>query len=370
MIILFFTSPIGLGHASRDIAICEKLGSLTRSKILFVTGQAAYTLISNKGYIAYDVYTPNEFEVNYSMNLQSMMKWLVQYISYYRKCKIIAQQFIEKNSEDDLLIISDEDFASIAVAENKNKKCILITDLLETHFLKGLPSVIEYGMNRSLQHMIRSCNQVIIPDYGIDMDNKSYVGPIVRELSVTDRRVLRKRFGMDKQTILLTIGGTAAGRYLIEMAIKAFTKLKTKLDIDLVIASGPSIKIDDGILRIDNINSATNNIINIGFVDNLHEYIYASDMVISLAGRSTIDESIVYQTPGIFIPIKNHFEQEENARKIGYKYEDIFRLESLIEERFDRMPETMIDKRNITQTGTDRAARIILEILDPVNRER
>jgi UDP-N-acetylglucosamine--N-acetylmuramyl-(pentapeptide) pyrophosphoryl-undecaprenol N-acetylglucosamine transferase len=367
MIILFFASPIGLGHATRDIAICEKLGSLTRSKILFVTGQAAYTIISNKGYVAYDVYTPNNFEVNYSMSLQSMMKWLIQYISYYKKCKIIAQQFIEKNDEDDLLIVSDEDFASIAVAENKNKKHILITDLLESHFLKGLPSVIEYGMNRSLQHMITSCNHVIIPDYGIDRDNKSYIGPIVRGLSTTNRLVLRKRFGMDKQTILLTIGGTAAGRYLIEMTIKAFSKLKMRLDVDLVIASGPSIKIDDEILRTDNINNAnanaTNNIINIGFVDNLHEYIYASDLVISLAGRSTIDESMVYQTPGIFIPIKNHFEQEENARKIGYKYEDIFRLESLIEEKFDRMQKTMNNNRVITQTGTDRAVRIILETL-------
>ena len=67
MVVLFFTSPIGLGHATRDIAICEKLRSLTNDKILFVTGQAAYTIISNKGYVAYNVYTPNNFQVNYSM---------------------------------------------------------------------------------------------------------------------------------------------------------------------------------------------------------------------------------------------------------------------------------------------------------------
>ena len=36
--ILFFTSPIGLGHATRDIAIAEKLSSFRR-KILFVSGQ-------------------------------------------------------------------------------------------------------------------------------------------------------------------------------------------------------------------------------------------------------------------------------------------------------------------------------------------
>lgn len=358
MVVLFFTSPIGLGHATRDIAICEKLRSLTNDKILFVTGQAAYTIISNKGYVAYNVYTPNNFQVNYSMHLQSMIKWLIHYVSYYNRCKIIAQRFIEKNSECNLLIVSDEDFASITVGKNRNKKRVLITDILKTHFLKGLPSIIEYGMNRSLNRMIRSCDHVIIPDYGNDIDNRSYIGPIVRELTTTDRGALRKKFKMYKPTILLTVGGTTSGKYLIEMTIKAFRKVRMKLDMDLLIASGPSVEVQDKFLC----TSDTGSIINLGFVNNLHDYIYASDLVVSLAGRSTIDESIVYKTPGIFIPIKNHFEQEENARRMGYNYEDIFRLESLIEEKFDNMSVTTNDK-NIPKIGSERAAKIILETL-------
>jgi len=297
--------------------------------------------------------------VNYSMHLQSMIKWLIQYVSYYKRCKIIAQQFIEKNNERNLLIVSDEDFASITVGKNRNMKRILITDILKTHFLKGLPSIIEYGMNRSLERMIRSCDHVIIPDYGSDVDNKSYIGPIVRELTTIDREALRKKFEMYKPTILLTIGGTTSGKYLIEMTIKAFKKLRMKLDINLLIVSGLSVEVQDKLLCTSN----TDNIINLGFVNNLHEYIYASDLVVSLAGRSTIDESIVYKTPGIFIPIKNHFEQEENARRMGYDYEDIFRLESLITEKFNKMSLAANDK-NITQVGSEKAAKIILETLE------
>ena len=37
---------------------------------------------------------------------------------------------------------------------------------------------------------------------------------------------------------------------------------------------------------------------------------FAADLVISLAGKSTIDESVVYGTPGIFIPIKNHLNKK------------------------------------------------------------
>jgi UDP-N-acetylglucosamine--N-acetylmuramyl-(pentapeptide) pyrophosphoryl-undecaprenol N-acetylglucosamine transferase len=288
-----------------------------------------------------------------------MIKWLIQYVSYYKRCKIIAQQFIEKNSKYNPLIVSDEDFASIAAGKNRNKKLVLITDILKTRFLKGLPSIIEYGMNRSIEHMIRSCDHVIIPDYGNDIDNKSYIGPIVRELTTTDRVALRKKFKMYKPTILLTIGGTSSGKYLIEMTIKAFRKLRMKLDIDLLIASGPSIDVRDKLLH----TSDTDNIIILGFVNNLHEYIYASDLVVSLAGRSTIDESIVYKTPGIFIPIKNHFEQEENARRMGYNYEDIFKLESLIEEKLNDMS-VIASSKTPPNISSEKAAKIILKTLE------
>ncbi|MFL6430540.1 MAG: glycosyltransferase, partial [Nitrososphaeraceae archaeon] len=96
----------------------------------------------------------------------------------------------------------------------------------------------------------------------------------------------------------------------------------------------------------------------IGLINNLHEYIYASDLVISLAGRSTMDESIAYGIPGIFIPIKNHFEQEQGAKRLGYKHEDIFRIESLIEEKLDSQ-----NKITPYVNGAEKAAKLILQSL-------
>jgi UDP-N-acetylglucosamine--N-acetylmuramyl-(pentapeptide) pyrophosphoryl-undecaprenol N-acetylglucosamine transferase len=118
----------------------------------------------------------------------------------------------------------------------------------------------------------------------------------------------------------------------------------------MIIASGPSIHKTE----------LTNSIKNIGFELNLHEYVFASDLVVSLAGRSTIDESIVYGTPGIFIPIKNHFEQEQNASRFGYTYEDIFRLESLIESKIA----TTKTNREVGRSGAQDAAKIILGLLE------
>jgi len=345
--VLFFASPIGLGHATRDIAICEELKSLTREKISVITGSPAYDIFLNYGYSVENVYNPEQFDIDSSMVLRSPLKWLFKYFMYYRRCKQIATGFLDKRDD---LIVSDEDFASIAIGEKKDHKRVVITDLLETHFLSGMFATIESRMNKSMQKMLAKCNRVIIPDFGEDVDNISYVGPIVRKSSTPNRDQLRKKLGIEKRTILISIGGTSAGRYLIEKALIAYNKLKSEMDLDLLVATGPSLS------KFENNHADYRNV---GFVDNLHEFIYASDLVVSLAGRSTIDESRVYGTPGIFIPIKDHFEQEQNARKLGYSYEDISRLETLMRETIEKGRPNNPKIEN----GAQIAAKIIMEMI-------
>ena len=365
--VLFFTSPIGLGHAARDIAIAEKLKQIVSDEILFISGGAAYDLISRAGFQALNLYKPPHFTVDAGM-LRNRFVWLMKYIIYYKRSKKIAEDVIMKTSSKYPLIISDEDFASIAVSQNiLLSKSILIYDILkssnccntsydnvnfektigETHFTSGPLHIFEKKMNSSLRNLINTCDIVIIPDFGSNRANLFYVGPIVREVT-SDRKRLRSKLGLTRKTILVCAGGTDAGRHLIQKSLEEYGKLKKRFDVDLILVSGPNLKLD-----------ASNDVQNLGYVDNLHDYIYASDLVISLAGKSTIDESIVYGTPGIFIPIKNHFEQEQNAIRFGYKYEDISKLESLIEEKlgFPRI-NTISNSR-----GAEVAAKIISEFL-------
>jgi UDP-N-acetylglucosamine--N-acetylmuramyl-(pentapeptide) pyrophosphoryl-undecaprenol N-acetylglucosamine transferase len=331
---IFFASPIGLGHATRDLAIAEQL----KTDLLFVSGEGAAKLLA-KSHDTLDVYRPEKFIVE-SGQLQHSFRWLMNYYSYYKKCKEIARDVLNKHGG---LVISDEDFASIAVGEEMRRKRVLVTDITETRFTTGPASIIEKKMNKEMQKMMKACDCVIIPDAGDNKGNIRHVGPSVRQASA-DRDTLRRRFGFDKSTILVTIGGTDAGRYLIEKAVEAHNKLK--MDSELVVVSGPSLQLPD--------SQAYRNL---GFVDNLHELIYAADLVVSLAGRSTMDESIAYGTPGIFIPIKNHFEQEQGAARLGFKYEDIFRLEELIKEKLGR-------RNNAMDTGgAARAAKIISALL-------
>jgi UDP-N-acetylglucosamine--N-acetylmuramyl-(pentapeptide) pyrophosphoryl-undecaprenol N-acetylglucosamine transferase len=331
--ITFFTSPIGLGHATRDIAIAEEL----KTDILFASGEGASILIARKGFNALDVYKPEKFIVE-SGQLQHVFKWLLRYYLYYKKCKKIAKEILEKRNG---LIISDEDFASIAVAKKMGQRRVLITDITESHFTTGLASVIEKKMNKSMHNIMQTCDCVIIPELGDDRDNIRYVGPIVRRASA-DRNTLRKRFCFEKNTILVSGGGTDAGKYLVQKAIEVHRQLQSKLDSELIIVSGPSLKLPD-----------SPEYRNLGFVNNMHDLAYAADLIISLAGRSTMDESMAYGTPGIFIPIKNHFEQEQNAARFGFTYEDIFRLEHLIKEKIG------CRSKAADMKGAARAAKII-----------
>ena len=328
----FFSSPIGLGHVTRDIAIVKNLKDFS---VNFVTGSGAAKILKKLDYNIDDVYNPPSFVVENGV-LNNQTKWLWNYFQYYKSCKNISQKILEKNNSQ--LVISDEDFASLTVAQDLGITNILITDVLETKFTKGIASFIEKKMNKSMMNIIKKCDVVIIPENGEDVDNIRRIGPIVREINLS-REELRKKFSFNKKTILISVGGTDAGLFLIQKSIESILKLN--LDIEIILVTGPSIT-----KKFDNVK-------NLGFVDNLHELIYASDVVISLAGKSTIDEAKAYGTPGIFIPIKDHFEQENNSKNEGFSFNDINKLDELILERLDK-------KRNKVNTnGAELAAEII-----------
>ena len=335
----FFSSPIGLGHVTRDIAIVNNLKNIS---INFVTGSGAAKILKKLEYKVNDIYNPPSFIVDNGI-LNNQTKWLWNYFQYYKNCKKISEKIIKINNSD--LIISDEDFASLTVAQNLKIPNILITDVLETKFTKGIASLIERKMNKSMMKIIKNCDVVIIPEEGHDQDNIKRVGPIVREINFS-REELREKFSFNKTTIIISIGGTDAGLFLIEKSIESI--LKINQDIEIVVISGPAI------------GKKFSNVRNLGFIDNLHELIFASDLIISLAGKSTIDEAKVYGTPGIFIPIKGHFEQEENAKTEGFVFEDINRLETLISEKLEQ-------KRNKINTN---GAKLASEIIKKMIKER
>lgn len=294
---LFFSSPIGLGHAARDVAIAEYLDDVS-----FVSGGYAAHLLRESGYETHDEYDPPRFDVR-DGRLRGKTRWLLRYLAYYRACKKKARKIMADESPK--IVATDEDFAAVSAAREASVRCVLVTDVLETHFT-GSP--LEKIMNRSMARMARGCEAVIMPEHGDDSDNVKRVGPIVRRPSAP-REQLREKLGFENKTALITVGGTDAGAFLIDRATEAAERAGARA----VVASGPALPAK-----------------NMGFVPNLHDAVCAADLVISLAGRSTMDEAKAYGTPGVFIPIRDHFEQEDNAAREGYSHGDLHRLDELV----------------------------------------
>ena len=333
----FFSSPIGLGHVTRDIAIVNNFENITTN---FVTGSGAAKILKNLDFKVQDVYNPPSFVVE-NGTLKNPAKWLWNYYQYYKDCKKISQSIILEDNPN--LVISDEDFASLTNAQKMKIPTVLVTDVLETRFTKGIVSFVEKKMNKSMLEIIKKCDIVILPENGDDQDNIKKVGPIVRQIKFS-REDLRKKFSFEKKIIIISVGGTDTGIFLIKKALESISKINQ--DIETILISGPAI------------SKKFENVRNLGFVDNLHELIFAADLLISLAGKSTIDEANAYGTPAIFIPIKGHFEQEDNAKEEGFVFDDINRLDKLIVEKLE-------EKRNRKNTdGAKNASDIIKKLMN------
>ncbi len=333
----FFSSPIGLGHVTRDIAIVNNFENITTN---FVTGSGAAKILKNLDFKVQDVYNPPSFVVE-NGTLKNPAKWLWNYYQYYKDCKKISQSIILEDNPN--LVISDEDFASLTNAQKMKIPTVLVTDVLETRFTKGIVSFVEKKMNKSMLEIIKKCDIVILPENGDDQDNIKKVGPIVRQIKFS-REDLRKKFSFEKKIIVISVGGTDTGIFLIKKALESISKINQ--DTETILISGPAI------------SKKFENVRNLGFVDNLHELIFAADLLISLAGKSTIDEANAYGTPAIFIPIKGHFEQEDNAKEEGFVFDDINRLDKLIVEKLE-------EKRNRKNTdGAKNASDIIKKLMN------
>lgn len=305
---LFFTSPIGLGHASRDAAIAAELGGAAAG---FVSGGAAAALLSMSGLPAEDAYRAPRLDVR-GGRLRGGTLLLLRYLAYYRRCLPVASRIIAARGPG--VAVCDEDFAAAAAAQRAGVPAVLVTDMLETRVAGRLGGALEARMNRAMRRIMDGCRAVIVPEDGPCGGNVARVGPIARRPGAP-RAEVRRRAGFRGPTVLVTVGGTAAGAFLARAMARAARELAGECDV--VLAPGPEVDAPAGMRSL-------------GFRADVHELVLAADAVVSLAGRSTIDEARAAGTPGVFIPVGGHFEQEANARAEGFGRADAGRLAELV----------------------------------------
>jgi pimeloyl-ACP methyl ester carboxylesterase/predicted glycosyltransferase len=216
-------------------------------------------------------------------------------------------------------------------------------DVVRQKFGPGLPSIPAW----TKQHFKFS-------GYALPFDPKD----------LDDTRVLRRELGFDAERplIVATVGGSAVGVHLLRRIADAFRLLRRQVpDAELLLVCGP--RIDPGeFAAVEGMRVA-------GYVHDLSRTLACCDLAVVQGGLSTTMELVANRRPFIYIPLRDHFEQNfhvaHRLRQYGAPpptaFEDATpdRLAHLMAERL-RMKVAYVP---VETDGAARAARLIAPLI-------
>lgn len=311
--ILYGVSPIGFGHASRSAAIGLKLREMSLEPE-FATGGPAVRFLESYGFKVHDlVKEPVPAESGGEMKNATL--WYVRYALGFRSSRKKMADLAAALKPD--LVVGDEEFASVSLALEQGKRHAMISDELQLGFARGtVASIVERRAARWYSDLQRRVSNLLIPSFGTDSGNVHYMTPVTREVTKPSDSV-RADLGVPagSRLVLFSLSGSGIGDFLLDRSLEAFRKVRAPGDV--FATAGPLERRIEGVKEL-------------GVVRDNQDLIAAADLVISTAGKSTIDECQSSGTPIIAIPIKNHAEQERNAAELGFSHADLERLDELV----------------------------------------
>ncbi|AWX32267.1 glycosyltransferase family protein [Methanosphaera sp. BMS] len=323
MRILITSFGVGIGHASRDLALARKLRQAGH-EVIFASFGSGYNYLKMNRQETYDMPTMNfqadEGEINIKDTVKESKDIPYVFIkTMYKEARIIRQ--IKPD-----VIIADSTYTSPITAKFLNIPCFIITNDLTFGFSDSTESMsikyFEKSIRKFIKEITRGCKKILIPDIEgtVELPSKlegktEYIGPLLHKNpdEIESKTTLRKRYNFndDDVIILLTVGGSEFG----EVLIKNICDISKDINCDrIIIFTGLEIKTEDF-----NIND-TDKIIIKDFTPYLVDWMQISDLTIALAGHTTSMELISIKKPNILIPLKNHIEQQKNIENME-KYE-------------------------------------------------
>ncbi len=161
-----------------------------------------------------------------------------------------------------------------------------------------------------------------------------------------NKSMLLERIGFSKNSRVVLLMGGGAGLFPMIEAIEALNQCKTELQ--LIIVTGKNKKIYDKLKKIKRFIRHDMKVF--GFVNNVHELMAMSDVLISKAGGLTVSEALCSGLPMlIYKPIPG--QEEENTKflikkKVAIRIDKISILEKVIDKIF-RIESNVLDNMKI-----------------------
>jgi pimeloyl-ACP methyl ester carboxylesterase len=181
---------------------------------------------------------------------------------------------------------------------------------------------------------------------------------------VRDRAGLRRRlgYGEDERICVVSVGGSGVGTELLQRVIAAYPRARGSVDgLRMIVVAGP--RIDPQTLP------APPGVEVHPYVDDLYRHLAACDLAVVQGGLTTCMELTASGTPFLYFPLTNHFEQDRHVdhrlrryragRRIDYDATATGEIATAIVHELQRE----IDYLPVARDGAARAARLIAELV-------
>jgi pimeloyl-ACP methyl ester carboxylesterase/predicted glycosyltransferase len=395
---LYLSSPIGLGHGRRDIAITRELRKFHPDlEVDWLAQHPVTRLLEACGERIHPLSARLASESRH-IELESAEHDLHCFQAIRRMDEVLIANFmtfqdaVDEGGYD--LVIADEawdiDHYWHEHPELKKAKLAWFTDFvgyvpmpsggdheafLTTDYNAEMIGHIErHPQVRDRAIFVGSPEDIVPLSFGKDLPamrdwvpkHFDFAGYIIGEHPQTfgSRAELRHRLGYrpDERVCIVTVGGSGVGAHLIKRILSSWPMVQAKLpELRMVVVAGP--RIDPASLN------APAGVELCAFVPNLDRHLAACDLALVQGGLTTCMELTAAETPFLYFPLKNHFEQNFHVAHRLDRYGGGRRMEFATSTP-DIIAEAMLAAlraparfKSVEAYGAARAARMLADLI-------
>ena len=341
---LYISSPIGLGHAQRDVSIAAELRKLHPdleidwlaqhpvTAVLEAHGERIHPmsaeLASESAHITAE---SSEHDLNAFQAIRRMDEILLSNF-------MVFHDTIAEGEYD--LVIGDEawdvDYYLHENPELKRTAFAWMTDfvgwlpmpeggdreayLTADYNAEMIEHVERFPRIRDRAIFVGEPDDIVPDDFGPglpsirDWTEKHYAfsGYVTGfdPLPLVERREeLRRDLGFqpDQQVVIVAVGGSGVGEALLHRIIASYPEAARRINgLRMIVVAGP--RIDPAVL------DAPAGVEVLAFVPDLYRHLAACDLAVVQGGLTTTMELAAARRPFLYFPLRNHFEQNRHVR--------------------------------------------------------
>ena len=395
---LYLSSPIGLGHGRRDIAITRELRKLHPDlKVDWLAQDPVTRLLAAAGESVHPL-SPRLANESRHIELESGEHELHAFQALRRMDEVLTYNFMlfqdaVKHGDYDLVIADeawDVDHFWHEHPELKKAKLAWLTDFvgfvpmasggaheafLTTDYNAEMIGHVEHHKAvRDRSIFVGNPDDIVPMSFGADLPTMrdwipkhyEFSGYIIGEHPSTfgPRAELRRQLGYrdGERVAIVTVGGSGVGAHLIRRILQSIPMARIQVpELRVIVVAGPRINLE-AITVTEGVELRS-------FVPDLDRHLAACDVALVQGGLTTCMELTAAGTPFIYFPLRNHFEQNFHVAHRLERYGAGHRLDYA-----DATPDVIADAlvsalrrpgnfMPVEAHGAGRAARMISELL-------